>query len=171
MSALIINPSPRKRKSKSKRKATTAKRKVARRRNPARRKTGMLETQVLPALYAGAGAVGANLAFDYIAEFLPAEVKTGNMRYLAEGGVILGLGMVLEQTKLIKDKKLRDNIIGGALTVTSYRALEGLAKNSGLLPVASGGVAGYQSLGLNGYENLSGMGYMSTGGPIMRKRG
>lgn len=155
-SALLVNP----RKRKARKSKTRAKKSIRRRRNPARR-TGMIEKQIMPAVTAGAGAVAINMAVDYGTQMLnlPAEWTQGNMRYLVEGASILGLGMVLENTKLIKDKKLRDNMIQGALTVTAYRAIDALV--TPMLP----GVAGYERLG--GYQNVAGMGYQNTGGPVM----
>lgn len=155
--ALILgNPSKRKLKKKGKKMARRKLKKVARRKNPAKRK-GMLEKQVLPAIIGGAGAVGAGLAFEYLEEFLPEEMKTGYVKYLAEGGLILAAGMLLDNFK-VGDKKMREQLVGGGLTVISYKMLEEFARASDLLPAP---VAGYQNI--KGYQTVNGgLGWQNT---------
>lgn len=154
MAALIVNP----RKRKAKRRSTkrySMRTKARRRSNPAKR-GGMVDKTIMPALIGGVGAVGANIAFKYVAGYLPAEVQTGNMKYVAEGAFILLAGMALDKAK-IGEKKTRDNFVQGALAVSAFRLIDNVASSAGLLPT---GVSGYQNL--MGYQSLNGMGYMNT---------
>jgi hypothetical protein len=116
----------------------------------------MVDNTIMPALIGGVGAVGANMAFKYVSQWLPAEAQTGNMQYLVEGGLIIGAGMLLENAK-VGQKKTRDTLIQGALAVTAFRLVDNVATQSGLVPA---NMQGYQNL--RGYQNLSGMGYQST---------
>jgi len=131
-----------------------------RQRNPI--KKGIVNEQLVPAAIAGAGAVGLNMLFDRVP--LPANWKVGNLRFAAEAATAVGAGMLLEQTKLIKNKRMRDDIISGALTVVAYKAI------TANLPATMGGattsLSGYRfapnapRTGINGYTSL---GYMQSG--------
>jgi len=168
----VILGNPAKRRSKTKARKTMEARKrnpvkkVTRRRNPIKKK-GIIDTQIMPALIGGAGAVGAGLAFEYLEQFLPEEAKAGYVKYLAEGGVIIAAGMIMENMK-VGDKKLRDNLVSGGLTVISYKMLEEFAKANELITTQAGyqRVDGYQRV--NGYTNVNsnrmgrGMGWQTT---------
>lgn len=165
MAALIVNKKGRRKTTKRR----APKRAVARRRNPvSRKKKGIVEETLMPAVVAGSGAVIGNMIFDYgTKQFdLPAEWQTGYMRYAVEGAAFVGMGMALNTNfgkKLIKDKKTRDNLVQGALTLTLYRAMDSAVVQSGVM--ADVGLEGYQSL--RGYQSLNGMGYQNTGGQVM----
>lgn len=164
MTGLIVNPRGRKAK-RRKTKRVATKSVARRRRNPARRKANIIQDQIMPAAVAGIGAVGINWGIDFATDTLnlPVEWREGNMRFLFEGGAILGLGIAGDTiAKNMKykpaTKKMIKEMTQGALTVTAYRFAEQY-----LTPMLQG-VSGYSTVG--GYENL---GYMNTGGPIMSR--
>jgi len=160
--ALVVNPADKPKANKNLAKG----KKKPRKKNP----EGILKAQVIPALTAGGSAVAAGVAMDYVMPFLPEQLQTGLPRLATEGALVVAAGMALEKTKLIKDKKMRNDIIQGTLTVLAYKGIAGFIAESGMLPGsevgAYQGLGAYQKSGMGAYERVSprkknGMGYMS----------
>lgn len=128
-------------------------RRVARRRNPILSGSA-LTSQLMPALTGAIGAAVVDKAADYVAGYLPVQLRTGWGRYLALGGIALAIGFGLEKAKLVKPAT-RNALVGGALTVTVYKAV-----STELMPMitptittaAAPSVKGYQSANLMGFQ-------------------
>lgn len=115
-----------------------------RRSNPARRGVrGILNTFVVPALTAGAGAVVLDVVWGYIP--VPGDIKTGPLRHVAKGAGAIALGWAVGQ---FAGRKTGDTMAMGALTVVAYNALRELtAQFAPQIPL------GYYSAGMPmGYD-------------------
>lgn len=105
---------------------------------------------------AGIGALGA-LAVDVAMSRLPIPVqfKSGQMRYLAQGLVSLGLGMVI--AKVGRNKSLGVQVSSGGLTIAMHAMMKNaVGPNLGL----SDDLLGYDLLGydqMNGYDEMNGV--------------
>lgn len=101
------------------------------RRNPARRAVarrryrrnpvglggvGKLSSLLLPAVWIGLGAVGTEIATNYLP--IPLAWKTGPMRYVVKGAVGVGIGLVL--AKGFKQKKLGYYFAAGAVAIATH---------------------------------------------------
>lgn len=129
---LLVNPRKRRR---LKSKKTTAKRrspvrrrvstrtarKTRRRRNPIRSRglSGIVNTTLMPAAIAGAGAVGLDVIWGYAP--IPETLKVGPMRYVAKAAGAIGLGML---AGMVTKKSTADQLATGAMTVVMYQAMK-----------------------------------------------
>jgi len=133
------NPKKRRR-----RRTSTAVRRT-RRRNPARRMTlqGVVNSLVIPAATAGAGALALDVLWGFVP--VPANIKAGPMRHVAKGlgAIVLGWGV-----GQIGSKRMGDTMAMGALTVVFHTAFrEMTAQFAPQIPL------GYYSPGLPvGYD-------------------
>jgi len=143
-------------------------RRHARRSNPIL-SGGALTAQLMPALMGAVGAAVVDKAADYVAGYLPVQLRTGWGRYLALGGIALAIGYGLDKAKLVKPAT-RNALIGGALTVTAYKAV-----SAELMPMLmpaittapAPGVKGYQSATLMGYQAGRPLGEMENNAPVV----
>lgn len=113
----VSNPRRRRRPA---RKRATARRRY--RRNPMTMRS-VLNTLVIPAAQAGAGAVLLDVAWGFVP--IPPDIKTGPMRHVAKGlgAIVLGWGV-----GQVANKKMGDTMAMGALTVTFHAALRELTQ-------------------------------------------
>jgi hypothetical protein len=131
-----------------------------RRRNP-RGMGGMVQSMLMPAATAAVGAIGIDALLGYIP--LPANLKTGPMRYLVKGAAAVGVGMLLEKMRIVRPKTAQLFAMG-ALTVAFAdagkdaisRFAPGLAARIGASPAVAG-------LGYYGDQDLMGLGYSGAG--------
>lgn len=88
-------------------------------RNPARMTMrGVMNSTVIPAFQAGAGALALDILWGYVP--VPIEWKTGNLRHVVKGGGAIVLGMLAQQ---FLGARIGNNIALGALTVTFHDAM------------------------------------------------
>lgn len=146
------------------RRAPVARRKVrrARRRNPSAR--SIVNSTLIPALTAGAGAIGFNALWNFVP--LPEQLKTGMIQHVAKAAGAIGLGMVANQ---VVGRKTATELVAGALTVIAYNALKDavgqVAPNVNLGYYSAGmpaGVLAYEGAGMGEY--VRGMGEYVQGG-------
>lgn len=137
----VSNPRRRKRRS------TTARR--ARRRNPSRRgMRGMINSLVMPAATAGAGALALDVLWGYVP--VPVDIKTGPMRHFAKGLGAIALGWGVGK---IANRRMGDTMAMGALTVIFHTAFRELTAR-----YAPQVALGYYSPGMPmGYDPSLGM--------------
>jgi len=126
-SLMLVNPRKRRRKTRSKTRAkrrspskrlsTVTTRSVRRyRRNPIK-KTGIMSTVTGGAIGA-AGALAADVAIQKLP--IPANLKTEQMAPVTKAAVGIALGMAV--SKFGKNKKMGEQLAGGAVTVALYEA-------------------------------------------------
>jgi len=118
---------------------------VKRRRNPISARSVMRRMQprglmntAMSAIPPAAGAVLLDVGWNFLP--IPANLKTGNLRYLAKG---LGAVLLGEVAKAVVSKKTADSFTMGALTVVMYEAGRELVAN-----VVPGAALGYYSAGM-----------------------
>lgn len=88
-------------------------------RNPARMTMrGIINSTVIPAFQAGAGALALDVIWGYVP--VPLDWKTGNLRHVVKGGGAIVLGMLAQQ---FLGARVGQNIAIGALTVTFHDAM------------------------------------------------
>lgn len=88
-------------------------------RNPARMTMrGVVNSVVIPAAQAGAGALALDIAWGYVP--VPIEWKTGNLRHIVKGAGAIVLGMLAQQ---FMGARVGHNVAMGALTVTFHDAM------------------------------------------------
>lgn len=104
-----------------------------------------LGAMLMPALGAGAGAVGVEVAMGYLP--LPAALTTGPIKYAVKGAVAVGLGMLVAK---FANKKAGEALAAGGLAIAAHDALREQALK--LMPALKFG------------EYLDGVGYYSAGG-------
>lgn len=125
---LLVNPGPKKGRKGAKRRATSAKKRPARRRSTSmarlRRRSrrnpiagrGMVGAVVGQVTGAGLGAVGG-AALDFALRFLPLQAKTGPVGHLARAGIAIGAGLLGKRIPMVAQAAQ------GALTITLYNVL------------------------------------------------
>lgn len=91
-----------------------------RRRNPIRRRTirttGILDKLIMPAVSAAAGAISLDILWAYLP--LPANIKSGNMKYMAKAAGAIGMSLLAE---MVVTKKTAEALGVGALTVVLHQ--------------------------------------------------
>jgi len=138
--------------------APVARRKArrSRRRNPSAR--SILNTTLIPALTAGAGAIGFNALWNFVP--LPEQLKTGMVQHVAKAAGAIGLGMVAGN---VVGRKRATELVAGALTVIAYNALKDAV--SQVAPTVNlGYYSAGQPAGVLAYEGASLGEYV--GGPM-----
>lgn len=132
---MLVNP--RRRRKTRKTKKTVARRRPTRRistrtvhrrrrRNPVRKSglMGIVQSSVIPAATAAAGAVGLDVIWGYIP--LPETLKSGPMRHVAKAAGAIALGML---AGMLVNRRVADQISTGALTVVMHGAMkDGMAR-------------------------------------------
>lgn len=89
------------------------------RRNPVRMTMrSVINSTVIPAAQAGAGALALDVLWGYVP--VPLEWKTGNLRHVVKGGGAIVLGMLAQN---LLGPRVGHNIALGALTVTFHDAM------------------------------------------------
>jgi len=89
------------------------------RRNPVRMTMrSVINSTVIPAAQAGAGALALDVLWGYVP--VPLEWKTGNLRHVVKGGGAIVLGMLAQN---LLGARVGHNIALGALTVTFHDAM------------------------------------------------
>lgn len=155
---LLVNPRKRRRRKTTRkpvtrrrtykrRVSTSAARKTRRRRNPIRRKGvgGMIQSTIMPAALAGAGAVGLDVIWGYLP--VPDQLKTGPMRYVAKAAGAIGLGML---AAMVTKKSTADQLASGAMTVVMYQAMkDGMTRFAPNIPMGEY-LSEYDSMGYYG---------------------
>lgn len=150
----------------------------ARRSNPTLSGAG-LKNAILPAITGAAGAMVVDKAIDMFGGYLPVSLRTGWMRYGTLAAVALGLGFVLEKTKMLSPAT-RNALVGGSLTVIAYKGISEAVPSlmpaittapppaAGTKPRAAG-TKGFQTANLLGYQEatLHGLGEMTNSAPVM----
>lgn len=131
---------------------------VVRRKNPL---NGDLKGLVIPVLGGAGAAVGVSMLTDQVIQrfgtSLPASLKAGWGRLALEAAVALGVGKLLEKTKIIKDANQRNAVIVGALTGVGISAIQQAVSRSTTSGTGAA-VAGYQLIdvnALNGFQAAS----------------
>ena len=143
----------------------------ARRGNPVLSGAG-LKNAILPAITGAAGAMVVDKAIDMFGGYLPVSLRTGWMRYGTLAAVALGLGFVLEKTKMLSPAT-RNALVGGSLTVIAYKgiseAVPSLMPSITTAPPPAAGTKGFQTANLLGYQEatLHGLGEMTNSAPVM----
>lgn len=161
---MLINP--RKRRKTTKKKVVkrrspvrrVAKRAVSkRRRNPIRRKAGIMgivQSTVMPAATAAAGAIGLDVVWGMAP--IPENLKTGPMRHVVKAAGAIGLGMIAE---MVVKKSTASQFATGALTVVMHQAMrEGMTRFAPNIQlgeyVDEGGEMGYYGAGVNAGDSM-----------------
>lgn len=140
---------PRRRRRPARKRRSTARRRY--KRNPLSMK-GAVNSLVIPALQAGAGAVLLDVAWGFVP--IPETIKSGPMRHVAKGLGAIVLGQVVG---MVASKRIGNTVALGALTVTAYNAIRELTAQ--FLPQVP---LGYYSAGATaGYDPQLGM-YVSS---------
>lgn len=126
---LLINPRKRKakkrrsvsrrRKNPVRRRKSYAKKRRVRRRNP--NGLGKIQNIFMPAILGASGALALDITLGYIP--IPLNLKTGIAGYATKAIGAIGLGMLLQNFKLVKHKTAVD-MTTGALTVMLHGALK-----------------------------------------------
>jgi hypothetical protein len=120
---------------------------------------GILNTTVIPAAVAGAGALSLDVLWSFMP--LPENLKTGPLRHVVKGAGAIGLGWL---AGMVVNKKTAAQLTTGALTVVTYNAMKEMVAR--FMP---GVPLGYYSAGMPAgtmgeYVSSGGMGeYVSTG--------
>ncbi len=151
--------------------APVAKRRRRRLSNPAGRRMtlrNVMDQQIMPSFISAGGALGLDVAYGYLGQWVPAQLSTGYIRYATKGAIAIGLGMLVQQFMPTRTAK---KMVEGALTVTVHDALKEMTQqmmpNVPLGEYVSGmgeyvsGVGWYNN---NGNAN-NGLGYASAGLP------
>ncbi len=154
-------------------------RRSARRRNPI--SGSALTKHLMPALTGAAGAAVVDKAIDMFGGYLPAQLRTGWGRYLALAGIAWGIGFGLEKAKLLSPAT-RNSLVGGALTVTAYKAIStelmpmvnnittlpapAAAAGTRPAPAAAAGTKGFQDASLMGFQPAMTLGEMVNNAPV-----
>lgn len=147
--------------------STTHARKVRRyKRNPSSR--SIVNSTLIPALTAGAGAIGFNALWNFVP--VPETFKTGMLQHVAKAVGAIGAGMLAGK---VFGRKTATELTAGALTVVAYNALKDavgqVAPSVNLGYYSAGqpaGVLAYKSASLGEYVGPgNGMGeYVPPGG-------
>jgi hypothetical protein len=125
---------------------------VRRRRNPARRRSSIMQQVQTSAVGAG-GALAVDIAMQKL-PFIPENLRTGPMAAATKGAVSVGIGMLVG--KFMKNKRLGEQLASGGMTVALYDAAKGMIG-------PSLGLGDYDSLlGLGDYSELLGYQSMNT---------
>lgn len=129
---------------------------VVRRMNPLN--AADLKKLGIPAVIGAAGSVAVSEAVDKLLTSgmgakLPVSLQSGIGRTLLEAGVAVGLGAILDKTKVVKSADTRNALVIGALTGIAIKAI-----NRDVLPKLKGATAvgGYQLMDVNslsGYQS------------------
>lgn len=162
-SLMLVNPRKRRRKSKSKTRAkrrspskrlsTVTTRTVRRyRRNPIK-KTGIMNTVTGGAIGA-AGALAVDVALQKLP--IPANLKTDQIAPVTKAAVGIALGMAV--SKFGKNKKMGEQLAGGAVTVALYEAGKKMVGPSLGLSAVDEGLLGWDD-GLMGSDWGDDFGY------------
>jgi len=114
-------------------------------RNPSNR--GIMNSTVIPAAVAGAGALTLDILWGFVP--LPAALKTGVLSHAAKGAGAIGLGYL---AGMVTNKRTAGQLASGALTVVFHDIYRELATK--FMP----------NLGMGEYT--AGMGYYSAGQPV-----
>lgn len=130
---------------------------VRRRRNPIKR-TGVVNGIVMPAVTAASGALALDIAWAYLP--LPAQVKSGNLKYAAKALGAIGLSMA---AGMVVKKKTADAMGIGALTVVAHQLARDLLSKAA--PTLKMDGMGYYSPGLPVGAPESDMGLYVNGMP------
>lgn len=107
------------------RRTSTRKRSYKRRSNPGFRLPSVnriINDQVIPALWGGAGAVGNDMLLNVLP--LPPEWKSGWMRHLSKAVGAIAIGVL---GSVVLPKRIADNLGAGAMTVVGYNVVRDLA--------------------------------------------
>lgn len=113
---------------------------------------------LMPAVMAGAGAVGAEIVMGYLP--IPANFKSGILRHVTKGAVGIALGMLAGR---FVSRRLGESLAVGAITVATHDSIkDGIAKAAP--NVRFGEYIG--SPGIGEYMGSTGIGYYSAGQPI-----
>jgi hypothetical protein len=126
----LITVNPRQMHSNPRRKKSSAKKHKARmHRNPRfglklPSMSSVTET-VVPAAIGGFGALGVDIAIGYMS-FIPAEWKAGARRTLLRAGTAVAIGVAARMLLPQRFKKMADQAVAGALTVTAYDAAKAI---------------------------------------------
>ena len=140
MGMYVSNPRRRK-KAVRRRRPTRSRRRMRIRRNPTMR--GIINTLVMPAATAGAGALALDVLWGFVP--IPDNIKSGPMRHVAKGLGAIVLGQLVG---MVGDKRMGDTMALGALTVTFHSAFREMTAQ--FMP---GVPLGYYSAGANaGYD-------------------
>lgn len=128
---------------------------VVRRMNPLN--AADLKKLGIPAVIGAAGSVAVSEAVDKLLTSgmgakLPVSLQSGIGRTLLEAGVAVGLGAILDKTKVVKSADTRNALVIGALTGIAIKAI-----NRDVLPKLKGAtsMSGYQLMdvsALSGYQ-------------------
>jgi len=140
--------------------SSVAKRRAAplrRRRNPIKRKAGMVDTYLYPALIASSGALAVDIIWSYLP--IPDAIKVGPMRHPAKVAIAVGASMLAGN---VVNKDTADLMGVGAITVIGHNALRELVgtyvpglKMDGIGYMSPAVIAGQENMGY--YPD--GMGY------------
>lgn len=87
------------------------------RRNPNLIPAGLVTQQLIPALAGAVGATANDVAMGYAARFLPALLTSPNLLRLTKGAVAVGLGMLVESTRLVRAPLVRQGVVGALTTL------------------------------------------------------
>lgn len=137
---------------------SVARKTPVRRRNPI--KKGVVEQHIMPALIAGAGAVGLDAAWANLP--IPASIKNGPFRHVAKAGAaVIGVEL-LKRSKVVK-AKTADQLGTGALTVIAHQVITDLIKTNAPQINLGDDNMGYYDNGMGYYD--TGMGYLSPALP------
>jgi len=90
------------------------------RRNPSAR--GIINTTLIPAAVAGAGALSLDVLWGFVP--VPATLKTGPFRHVIKGAGAIGMGYL---AGMVVNKKTAGQLATGALTVVMYNAMREMA--------------------------------------------
>lgn len=145
----IVSVTPRRRR----RAATSVAPMRRRRRNPIRAK-GMMDSIVIPALTASAGALALDVAWAYAP--IPLNLKVGNLKHVSKAAGAIGLSWLASQ---VVSKKTAEAMGVGALTVVFHDALREMAAKT--MPALKMDGMGYYNAGYPAgtLEDPNGMGY------------
>lgn len=154
--AIFVNP--KKRGSKGRKAKTTSRRRKSYRRNPLP-KFGGVANQFKDGAIGAAGALGVDIAMAKLP--IPANLKTGTFAPVVKGLVGVGLGMAVE--KVMKNKRMGQQIALGAITVSLYNTGKTmLAPTLGLQGFEDQGMLGFEDNGLLGWDMDNELGYTSA---------
>lgn len=120
-------------------------------------------TLLIPGIFIGGGAVGAEVVAGYLP--VPANWKTGYMKYVMKAGIGIGAGIVL--AKFLRQRKIGEYMALGAIVTSAHDAIKD-ALTTTLPSVKMGMYTGVPHGGL-GYASpamLAGMGGMGEYGSV-----
>lgn len=124
--AQAANRGGRRRAPAKRRRTSTRKRSYKRRSNPRGFKlpsmNRIINDQMIPALWGGAGAVGNDMLVNMLP--LPAEWKSGWMRHLSKAAGAIAIGVI---GSMVFPKRIADSLGAGAMTVIGYNVVRDLA--------------------------------------------